>query len=371
MNLKSSTILFSIILSYRNRDVKRVKICLDALANQNNVFFEVIFIDYGSDNYFSNESANLIGEFNFAKYHFNATQGWFWNRAHALNTGVKLANGEIVLMCDIDLILEADFIEKISKLDFKNAFYIFECFYLPENFDFENKNVLNDGIHYRQDYVGLCAAKKEDILAINGLDEYFMVWGAEDEDYYKRLENHGLKMIRLNATEYKVFHNWHKTEAPSFPTFWYLTMVDRLFKINNLLTEVDQVSGQIIHLNNRKIFSLINNNSFDVELKLNMSNKFLVFHDFMRDFLHPNFLSGKFIFNKSTSKNKLVKKSIFRLAKNKGEEEYISVKEITEFIQYLVGTNRRIIDDYFFDTTGEEIHFYYLKKNSKPAVALY
>ncbi len=363
--------LFSIIIGYKNRDLNRVKKAFDYIDRQSNQNFEVIFIDYGSDDIFSNESANLIGNYNFAKYHFNATKGWFWNRAHALNTGVKLAKGEIVLICDIDLIIEPDFIEKISKLDFKYAFYIFECFYLPENFDFEKKNVLIDGIHYRQDYVGLCAAKKEDILAINGLDEYFMVWGAEDEDYYKRLENLGLKMIRLNATEYKVFHKWHMTESPSFPTFWYLSMVDRLFKINNLLTAVDQISGQILHLNNRKIFSVINNNSFEVELKLNMSNKFLVFHDFMRDFLHPNFLSGKFIFNKTTSKNKLVKKSIFSLAKNKNAEEFISVKEITEFIQYLVGTNRRIIDDYFFDTTGEEIHFYYLKNNSKPPIDLY
>ena len=363
--------LFSIIIGYKNRDLNRVKKAFDYIDRQSNQNFEVIFIDYGSDDVIANGAKKLLSSKPFVSYVYNNTQGWFWNRAHALNTGVKLAKGEIVLMCDIDLIIEADFIEKISKLEFKNTFYIFDCFYLPENFDFEKRNVLNDGIHYRQDYVGLCAAKKEDMLAINGLDEFFMVWGAEDEDYYKRLENHGLKMIRLNATEYKVFHNWHITEAPSFPTFWYLTMVDRLFKINNLLTEVDQVSGQIIHLNNRKIFSLINNNSFEVELKLNMSNKFLVFHDFMRDFLHPNFLSGKFIFNKSTSKNKLVKKSIFGFAKNNGEEEYVSGKEITEFIQYLVGTNRRIIDDYFFDKTGEEIHFYYLKNTSKPAIALY
>jgi glycosyltransferase involved in cell wall biosynthesis len=363
--------VISIVVGYRNREIERVKRSLDSLYKQTYSDFEIIFVDYGSDTSIASEIVKLLTTYKFSTYIYSDTRGWFWNRAHALNTGVKLAKGEIVLMCDIDLILESDFIEKISKLDYKNAFYIFECFFLPENFDFEKKNVLIDGIHYRQDYVGLCAAKKEDILAINGLDEYFMVWGAEDEDYYKRLENHGLKMIRLNATEYKVFHKWHMTESPSFPTFWYLTMVDRLFNINNLLTAVDQVSGQILHLNNRKIFSVINNNSFEVELKLNMSNKFLVFHNFMRDFLHPNFLSGKFIFNKSTSKNKLVKKSIFSLAKNKDAEEYISVKEITEFIQYLVGTNRRIIDDYFFDTTGEEIHFYYLKNKSKPSIALY
>ncbi len=363
--------MISIVVGYRNREIERVKRSLDSLYKQTYSDFEIIFVDYGSDTSIASEIVKLLTTYKFSTYIYSDTRGWFWNRAHALNTGVKLAKGEIVLMCDIDLILESDFIEKISKLDYKNAFYIFECFFLPENFDFEKKNVLIDGIHYRQDYVGLCAAKKEDILAINGLDEYFMVWGAEDEDYYKRLENHGLKMIRLNATEYKVFHKWHMTESPSFPTFWYLTMVDRLFNINNLLTAVDQVSGQILHLNNRKIFSVINNNSFEVELKLNMSNKFLVFHNFMRDFLHPNFLSGKFIFNKSTSKNKLVKKSIFSLAKNKDAEEYISVKEITEFIQYLVGTNRRIIDDYFFDTTGEEIHFYYLKNKSKPSIALY
>ena len=361
--------LFSIIIGYRNRDLHRIKIALEYIDRQSNKNFEVIFIDYGSDEVLANEAKALLDTYSFVFYTFNNTQGWFWNRAHALNTGLNLAKGEIVLMYDIDLIVETDFIEKISRLDFNNVFYIFECFYLPQNFDCDKKNVFNDGIHHRQDYVGLCAGKKEDLLAINGFDEFFMVWGAEDEDLYKRLENNGLVMKRQTAREYSIFHQWHPTESPSFPTLWYITMIDRLFKINRQLTKVDQVCGQIINQKNRKIFTHIDGDHFDINLKLQMGNKFLVFHDFTADFLNPTYLSGKFNFSKLLPKEVPRKKTLFSLLKKNIDIEYISAREITEFIQYLVGTNKEMLQDYYFNAKEDEVNFYYLKKGSNSPIA--
>ena len=43
--------------------------------------------------------------------------------------------------------------------------------------------------------------------------------------------------------------------------------------------------------------------------------------------------------------------------------DYISIREIKEFIQYLVGTRREVIEDYFCNASEDEIAFYYLKKN--------
>lgn len=358
----------SIIIGYRNRDLSRIKLSLDFINQQTNKNLEVIFVDYGSDEIISNEVKVLAEEYPFVSYNFNNTQGWFWNRSHALNTGIHLAKGEIILFFDIDIIIEPDFIEKISKLEYKNSFYLFECFYLPSDFDFFKKNVLIEGTYYRQDYVGLCAVKKENITAINGFDEYFMVWGAEDEDLYTRLENSGLEMKRLTASDYRVFHQWHPVESPTFPTIWYLTMINRLFNKNRLSTGIDQVYGLMISQKERQIFSLIQDDCFDVELKLLTANKFLIFHDFIGDFLNPSYLSGKFRFIKTAPKKTDRKKKFLGLNKKEDLIEYTNTREITQFIQYIVGINRGILEDYFFSSTDDEINFYYLK-NLNPTVA--
>ena len=64
---------------------------------------------------------------------------------------------------------------------------------------------------------------------------------------------------------------------------------------------------------------------------------------------------------KSTGSTRLIKSDNFRYALS---NTYNNLNQRNLAVS-------RIIDDYFFDTTGEEIHFYYLKNISKPANALY
>lgn len=49
---------------------------------------------------------------------------------------------------------------------------------------------------------------REDLLAINGYDEYYEGWGGEDGDLGRRLQAYGLKKLHLKFSGI-VFHLWH------------------------------------------------------------------------------------------------------------------------------------------------------------------
>ena len=152
--------MISIVVGFRNREIERVKRSLDSLAKQTYTDFEIIFVDYGSDTSIATEIEKLVTSYKFIKYVYSDTRGWFWNRAHALNTGVKIASGNVILFFDIDLILESNFLKNLSTISFENTFYTFTCFYLPERFAFYN-DLMNRGVHCEQNYVGLCAINKD------------------------------------------------------------------------------------------------------------------------------------------------------------------------------------------------------------------
>ena len=88
---------FSIIVGFKNRDISRAKKSLDSFSSQSFTDFELIFIDYGSDELVSKEVQLLVQHYKFIKYYYSDTKGWFWNRAHAMNIGIKKAIGEIIL----------------------------------------------------------------------------------------------------------------------------------------------------------------------------------------------------------------------------------------------------------------------------------
>jgi hypothetical protein len=79
----------SIVIGFKDREISRVKNSLDSLSLQNSdINFEVIFVDYGSEEECSNQLLLLMHNFSFVKYVKVNSRGWFWNRSHALNIGV-------------------------------------------------------------------------------------------------------------------------------------------------------------------------------------------------------------------------------------------------------------------------------------------
>lgn len=215
--------MFSIILGYRNRDLGRVKRCLDSLQAQTYQRFEVLFIDYGSDINYQKPCEQLMKQYPFVRYVFVASIGLVWNRAHALNIGVRLAVGEYILFSDIDIIFSENVIEHALQQMNPHHQLLGYVYLLPKEFkDWDYLQQRPAGFHLeRYGKGGFHLVAKKHLINIGGYDEKYCIWGIEDEDLVARLEKIGLKLIELSAIDYPLYHQWHPFSLQVNRGAWY------------------------------------------------------------------------------------------------------------------------------------------------------
>lgn len=262
----------SIIFGYRNRDAERVKNCLDSLERQTYKNFEVIFIDYGSDEHFSRVIKPLVEAYPFARYFYNHTLGMPWNRAHALNTGVRLASNKYILFGDVDLIYSPKVIEALAEKAGEYTQVHSQVYFLPKG-----------EIHLSQimagDWMKLPASDengkgsvhlvhKKHLEAIRGYDEYYCYWGVEDRDLHSRLNQMDLKSIWIDHLEYPVLHQWHPEVSGAkkgfFPDRWWEN-INMHYQLNIRKLERNNIKwGKLYTADDRRIF-----HSREIEFKYN------------------------------------------------------------------------------------------------------
>jgi len=202
----------SIIFAFRNRDITRIKSSMDSLQIQKIQNFEVIFVDYGSKKETSVKLQNLLSDYDFSKYFYLDVENLLWNKSKALNYGIVNSRFEYIFIADVDLIFHPETTSLFEKLKNPQSFYLFKLGYLGKE---ESKKLQNE---YKFEVLkpsrfglvnGMILASRKALIAVNGLDEFFHFYGAEDEDLFARLENAGYKK-KLNSNQY-FYHNWHKS----------------------------------------------------------------------------------------------------------------------------------------------------------------
>ncbi len=201
----------SILFAYRNREVSRIKRCLESLKAQHKNEFEVIFVDYGSDDSFSKPIKKTVETFEFANYTYVAHPGLLWNKSKALNFAVRQAKGNSVLIADVDILFKTSAVDFLLSKNTDKSFYLFRLGYLNQT---ESNKVINS-TSFEQLRVkhfgvinGLVLLSKEAFISVNGLDDFFHFYGSEDVDFYNRLEQFGLK--KINCKEDLFYHMWHR-----------------------------------------------------------------------------------------------------------------------------------------------------------------
>ena len=212
----------TIIYVYRNRDVERVKRSLDSLADQSNKNFTVLFIDYGSLEKYKDPIQKLVNSYTFCKYIYNFTTGMPWNRAHALNTGIKLATTEFIFTADVDMIFKFNFVDELYNSMQPESAVFFSVYFLSR--DFNEWNNPDKGIagHSDTDALGLALIPKKKIQRVNGYDEFFTFWGFEDNDMRKRLSATGVNTY-FHGKDVLMYHQWHeivKNDYKNMPETW-------------------------------------------------------------------------------------------------------------------------------------------------------
>ncbi len=238
-------ISISIIFANRNRDIRRIRLAMESLKNQECKSFEVIFIDYGSDLDLSLELQSVLKSYDFIQYYYLEVSHQLWNKSRALNYGIKRANKEFIFIADVDLIFHPSTVQELSVNSSRENYQLFRLGYLSEkeSLKLDSNFIFEDLLptHYG-DVNGMILTSKESLERIHGFDEFFHFYGSEDVDLYSRLDNLGYQCNSNSKTYF--LHNWHPTFSGSE---------------KNLFTDHPRVKN-IMRINQRHFLRNKNNN---------------------------------------------------------------------------------------------------------------
>ncbi len=377
---------FSFIIAYRNRDIDRVRRCINSLLTQTLNDYEIIFIDYGSSQPFKREIADFIATNPTIIYKYLNTYGWLWCKSHALNAGIDLANGKYIIVVDIDLIYSPDFINVFDKKVSDTTISIYQCYYLEEKFSQYSSLDFNKSYHFTKSYetgTGLLIAPIEAVKNIGGFDTYFKVWGFEDMDMFKRLQSFGLSVQWIGVEFASTFHQWHAKNnvLQAMPQSWMGTMREHWeFKPNHFSTHSNIES--LLNMKERPALSVLNENlgfqKYDFKFNAPIAKSFVVFlaaftkakrgqafritqtfgaiQDNENSRLAKIFKLVNRIFSKFNISYRVTEIMTF-------ESEMLYFTQIRDFLFYFIHSYEHEIDDYYFETDGKEsIDFIVVKK---------
>jgi glycosyltransferase involved in cell wall biosynthesis len=213
----------SVLVAFRDREPIRVERFLAGLAQQTFRDFELIFVDYGSPLDLAAQAREIVSRHPFARYVYNDARGMLWNKAQALNSGAHLSRGEYLLCTDIDLIYSRTALGHLASAARTDTVTYGAFQRLPRRFQdwprLADGEVRNLPPSHRNAVGAVQLVPREAFFRVRGLDEFFRIWGAEDYDFYARLERAGYSSHWLDLPP--IYHQWHPSVAVSrMPAGW-------------------------------------------------------------------------------------------------------------------------------------------------------
>lgn len=202
--------MITIALTYRNRDLRIVQNCLDSLINQSNSSFRVILVDYGSQDTYVSSLTKLIANYPFVQFISCPLKKQLWNKSRAINIALQHCSSDYFFVGDIDMIFHKGFTEKLFQLKNQNEVTYFQVGFLDQEESKKTKSFNEFRINHlsHKEATGMTLYSTALLKSINGYDEFYHGWGAEDTDVHIRLQN---KKVKVNFYDEKIFilHQWH------------------------------------------------------------------------------------------------------------------------------------------------------------------
>jgi glycosyltransferase involved in cell wall biosynthesis len=182
---------------------------LNSLKQQSIQSFNVILVDYGSDKKYAEALETLVSGFDFLELITCPVSGQLWNKCRAINMALKQATTPYFLVGDIDLIFHPDFIKIALSIASSKVLY-FKYGFLSEKESLLEKNFEDYQVYIQgnEEITGTTLFPTDKLLEVNGYDEFYHGWGAEDTDIHIRLKGLGLAIEFYNK-DILIKHQWH------------------------------------------------------------------------------------------------------------------------------------------------------------------
>ena len=241
--------MLTIVLTNRNRDLNIVSNCLASLSKQTQPTFRLFLVDYGSDSKYLNNLKQLVAGYTFVELIACPVTHQLWNKSRAINIALRKTDTPYFLVGDIDLIFHPEFVNKaLDAIQHDAAIYFKYAFLSRETaakaLEFEA---------YAIDFLGGEAITgttlfKTDILKqLNGYDEFYHGWGAEDTDIHIRLRQAG-HTVRFIDDAILIKHQWHpKTYRSKDSAHPFHSLLERINHAYMLFTEQHGITKANLH----------------------------------------------------------------------------------------------------------------------------
>jgi len=234
--------MITLVLTNRNRDIRIVKNCLDSLQQQSDVDFEWFLVDYGSHEKYINELKSLQVNYPQIKFIFCPTIGQLWSKCRAINIALKQATQPYFVIGDIDLMFHPDYITSLKSLAQQNKVYYFQYGFLSESESLKNQDFSSYIVDFKgyEEVTGNTMFPTSSLKKVNGFDEFYQGWGAEDTDAQIRMKNLGLEIVFYDK-EILVKHQWHpKVYRSKESTHPYHSNLERINHAYMMQTEASK-----------------------------------------------------------------------------------------------------------------------------------
>jgi glycosyltransferase involved in cell wall biosynthesis len=214
----------TVVIAVRNRCDYRLTNALGSIRAQTYPagLIHVIVVDYGSEPASMHRTASSCEAYD-AKC-IRIDEAPVWSRSRGLNVGIRRAKTKYLMTCDADIIYSPRYIEDCIAV-LRTAPLSVVCapmFDLPEDSKDLTERAANHGGYFdlkrwkEQCSPRLGWAFHPSITitftafyqCVRGYDEFYEVWGAEDEDLMLRFRRLGLQPKVLDSGSFYL-HQWH------------------------------------------------------------------------------------------------------------------------------------------------------------------
>lgn len=223
--------MLTITIPNRNRDLKVVKRTLHSIVGQLGDVAKVVVVDYGSEVSYQKDLEKLIETYKDISLISCPTQGQLWNKCRAINIVLQACNTPYFFVADMDMIFHPAFVETIlDQANLETVTYFQVGFLNPEETSKDQAFEAYKIDHLsKESATGMTLFPTTLLKNINGYDEFYHGWGAEDTDVHVRLENAG-HQVHFYKEQALMLHQHHekvyRTKASLEPYFSHQAKVN-------------------------------------------------------------------------------------------------------------------------------------------------